>query len=178
MNHVSTNLSPTVFEQLVLERFNIYCPEKIMKLGDKDKPFITAQLKVLHRRKSREYVKRGKSPKYLTLKKKFEELYKVEAKKYLEKTLGELKESNPGKISSILKRLGASPAEIGNDTFILPSHENLTADQSAEKIANHFASISQEFASLDESLLPPRVQSKLQKTDKPPLNLQTMRPIC
>ena len=53
MNHVSTNLSPTVFEQN-------------MKLGYKDKPFITAQLKVLHRRKSREYVKRGKSPKYLT----------------------------------------------------------------------------------------------------------------
>ena len=52
-----------------------------------------------------EYVKRGKSPKYLTLKKKFEELYKVEATKYLEKTLCELKESNPGKISSIVNVL-------------------------------------------------------------------------
>ena len=77
-----------------------------MRLGSEDKPFITAELKVLHRQKNREYCKRGKSLKYVTLKKKFDELYKHEAKIYMEKTLGELKHSNPSKMYSVFETFG------------------------------------------------------------------------
>ena len=49
---------------------------KEMKIGSQDKPFITAKLKQLDRQKRREYVKRGKSDKYKSLKKQFDIKYK------------------------------------------------------------------------------------------------------
>ena len=141
-----------------------------MKLGYKDKPFITAELKSIHRKKNREYLKRGKTPKYVTLRKQFDKLYKDEASKYLEGTLNELRNSYPGQASSILKRLGAPPNEQETNNFSLPTHsaENLSSEQSAERIASHFASISQEFTPLDTSQLPARVQNKLKSTECPP----------
>ena len=44
-----------------------FCPEKTMKISSNDKPWITRELKKLHRQKSREYLKRGKSMKYKNL---------------------------------------------------------------------------------------------------------------
>ena len=140
-----------------------------MKLGSQDKPFITAELKNLHRRKGREYCKRGISEKYLELKKKFDTLYKREAQSYLNKTVSELRISNPGKMYSVLKWLGSKPGDLDQETsFTLPLHEQkgLTDQQSAELIAQHFAEISQEH--LHISKLPIRVQDKLKSPGKPP----------
>ena len=165
---ISDSASPTEqakeMELLLFDKLNNICPEKTMKIGCKDKPFITAELKILHRRKNREYCKRGKSAKYMSLKKKFDELYKVEAKEYMKKTVGELKQSNPSKMYSILKRLGARPGDIDDgSSFSLPAHvqQGFSADQSAESIADHFAAISQEYRPLQISNLPARVQNKL-----------------
>ena len=58
-----------------------------LAISSYDKPFITAELKTLHRKKCREYYKHGKSVKYLSLKRKFDDLYKYETKKYLTKTV-------------------------------------------------------------------------------------------
>ena len=142
-----------------------------MKISSYDKPFITAELKTLHRKKCREYYKHGKSVKYLSLKRKFDDLYKYEAKKYLTKTVNELKFSNPGKMYSILKRLGSKPSESeSNGSFSLPLHleKNLSNNQSAEIIAEHFAAISQEFSPLIINDLPDQVKAKLQSRDQPP----------
>ena len=74
-NCIDDNSSPTEqahqLENILFSKLNEICPEKSMKIGDQDKPFITAELKSLHRKKSREYCKRGKSNKYLELKKNF-----------------------------------------------------------------------------------------------------------
>ena len=53
----------------------------------------------------------------------------------------------------------------------MPNHEseNLSAEQSAERIAQHFALISQEFPPLDVQSLPARVQIKLQCVDSAPV---------
>ena len=60
---ISDSASPTEqakeMELLLFDKLNNICPEKTMKIGCKDKPFITAELKILHRRKNREYCKRG-----------------------------------------------------------------------------------------------------------------------
>ena len=109
--------------------------------------------------------------KYLSLKRKFDDLYKYEAKKYLTKTVNELKFSNPGKMYSILKRLGSKPSESeSNGSFSLPLHleKNLSNNQSAEIIAEHFAAISQEFSPLIINDLPDQVKAKLQSRDQPP----------
>ena len=86
-----------------------------------------------------------------------------EAQKYLNKNLDALREAKPGQAFSVLKRMGAQPGNCADGgTFSLPAHEseNLSAEQSAERIADHFASISQDYPPLDIKLLPPQVQDK------------------
>ena len=76
-----------------------------------------------------------------------------------------MRDSKPGQAYSVLKKLGAQPGDcIDSNSFTLPTHENesLSAAESAERIAQHFAAISQKFLPLDVRALPPRVQTKLE----------------
>ena len=105
----------------------------------------------------------------------FEAKYKAEAEKFLNTNLEALRDSKPGQAFNILKKMGSQPGDcIDSNTFSLPSHENesLSAGESAERIATHFASISQEFPPLDVSSLPAHVQSKLQCVDIPPVTTE------
>ena len=161
------------FENLIQDKLNQFCPEKTVRISSQDKKWITAELKILDRKKSREYSKRGKSVKYKELAKQFKVKYQIEAEKYLRKHMDELMECRPGQAYSVLKKMGAQPGDcIDSNTFTLPNHESqsLTDEQSAECIADFFAEISQEFPPLDKNLLPPRVQSKLDtESSAPPI---------
>ena len=142
-----------------------------MKLGCQDKLFITADLKGLDRQKRREYFKKGKTEKYLRLKKQFDKKYKEEAVKYLNKNLDNIRDSKPGRIFSVLKRLGAVPGDCSDsNTFSLPAHEreNMSPEQSAERIAEHFAAISRDFPPLDVARLPLRVRNKIHSDEMNP----------
>ena len=101
--------------------------------------------------------------------KKFQSKYKIEAEKYLNKNLEALRDTNPGKAYSILKKMGAQPGDcVDANTFTLPRHENLSDEEAAEQIAEHFAAISQEYPPLDVTTLPARVQSKINCEDSAP----------
>ena len=82
-----------------------------MKISSKDKLFINAELKRIDRQKNREYLKKGKTEKYLKLKKDFDSKYKEAAKKYLNKNLEDLREVKPGQAFSVLKRMGSQPGD-------------------------------------------------------------------
>ena len=99
------------FEQLTLEKLNLFCPEKEIKISSQDKVWITSELKKIHRQKSREYIKRGKSAKYMKLSEQFLTKYNLEAQKYMQKNMDELKTVNPGQAFRILKRMGAQPGD-------------------------------------------------------------------
>ena len=73
-----------------------------------------------------------------------------------------LKETNPSKAYSILKRMGAQPGECEeSNTFTLPEHDDLSVQEAADRIAEHFSKISQEFPPLSTDILPERVNIKL-----------------
>ena len=75
-----------------------------------------------------------------------------------------LKESDPGKAYATLKRMGAQPGDmLDNGTFTLVNHlkHNLTNKESVERIAEHFAQISQEYPAINQDNLPQNVQLKL-----------------
>ena len=58
----------------------------------------------------------------------------------------------------------APPGESEDEgSFTLQTHldQNLSTEESIEKIANFFAKISQEYPPLDQNLLPKRVRVKL-----------------
>ena len=174
---LSSDLSATeqtsLFENILKDNLDRICPQKTVKIGSQDKAWINTELKKIHRRKSREYIKRGKSQKYWDLSKEFDDKYKKEALKYMNKNVESLKDSNPGKAFATLKRMGAKPGDCtDSNSFSLPTHinENLTAQQSAERISEHFAEISNSFPPLSVSLLPTRVQTKLcTDTRRPPV---------
>ena len=175
-NTVCQESSPTdqarVFEKLLHENLNRYCPEQEMKISSKDKPFINAELKKIDRRKKREYQKRGKTEKFLNLKKLFDVKYREAAEKYFNKHMDELRVAKPGQAFSVLKRLGAQPGDCtDSNTFYLPVHESesLSPQQCAESIAQHFASISQEFPTLSLDVLPGRVKDKIKSGDRAPI---------
>ena len=157
-------------QKLLIDKLDEVCPVQTMKVSYQDKPFINNELKTLSRKKQREYVKNGKSEKYKKIKAKFDDKYKKAAQKYMRSKVDDLKEIQPGKAYSILKSMGAQPGDCADDqTFTLPGHENLTPQQSAEMIAEHFAAISQEYSPLNINLLPVRVRKRLADNTNPPI---------
>ena len=145
-----------------------HCPTKTVKLRPQtDKPFITNELKTLDRKRKREYRKHRKSEKYCYLNELFNAKYSKASKDYLEKMMFELEESNPAKANKLIKRLGAQPGEMQDEgNFSLPDHQNLTAEQSANRIAQKFSEISQEYPPITVEKLPERVQTKIKNAQK------------
>ena len=153
-----------------MNKLNEFCPEKKVKIGPQDKPFINFELKQLSRRRQREYLKRGKTVKYKQLDAKFQKKYKAAAENYLRNKVTDLKESKPGKAYKILKDMGAEPGDCSdNHSFTLPNHLNLSALESGERISAHFASISSEYPPLNLTLLPDRVKKNLETKCSPPV---------
>ena len=156
-------------QKLLISKLDEVCPPQTMRISFQDKPFINKELKVISRRKQREYTKNGKSQKYKKLKIEFDAKYRIAAQKFMNKKVKDLKETQPGKAYSILKSMGTQPGDCSEDqTFTLPGHQNMSAEQSAEKIAEHFAAISQEYSPLDVNLLPARVRKRLAGSSNPP----------
>ena len=147
-------------DKLLSDKLDLFCPKKTLKLSNKDKPFITTELKTIDRQRRREYTRNGKSSKYYELKKKFQSLYKSEANKYMEKHVDSLIQSNPSKTYQILKRLGSN-SDDNTDDLSLPGHETFSADESAERIAEHFSEISGSIPKLSVDSLPLWVKEKL-----------------
>ena len=159
------------FENILLDNLNRICPEKTLKIGPQDQPWMNTELKKLHRLKSREYVRKGKTDRYHLLSKEFTKNYKKCAKKFMQENVENLMDSSPSQAYATLKRLGRKPGDCSDsDSFSLPSHieENLSALQSAERIADHFEDISKLFPPLDEEKLPSRVQTKLSTCRRKP----------
>ena len=143
-------------------------PKREIKICSDDKPYFTEKLRKLKRIRQREYHKHGRSDKYLELKENFEEKLRNEKEKYIQKISTEVAEGRRGSVYPTLKKLGLRPGEEVQNTFSLPSHisQNLSPAQSAELIASHFSSISQEFSPLQVTNLPPNVQELLNDQDQ------------
>ena len=94
-----------------------------MRVTNKDKEFITLELKLLKKRKMREWRKRGKSEKYISVKKEFDGKFKKASEEYIKKCVSDLKLEQPGKAAATLKRLGARPGDCEEgSSFTLLNH--------------------------------------------------------
>ena len=155
------DLNPTeqvrVFENIVKQKMDVILPQKSVKINPLvDKPYITAELKKLDRKVKREYKKHGKSSKYTRLKHSYDQKLRQAAYAYLAKNVRSLKEDDPGKAYRCLRKMSSQPGDCSeDDSFDLLAHleDNLTNEESREKIANHFAKISQEYTPLNINLL-------------------------
>ena len=127
---------------------------------------MTEELKLMHRQRTREFSKHGKSVKYLNLTKSFESKLSKASKQFLEKNVDNIMQSKPGQAYRVLKRMGAQPGDNPEDgSFTLPEYVRLglSAAESADRLAQTFADISQEFPPLVIASLPPRTQAILEQ---------------
>ena len=153
-----------VLRSALQHKVNEIFPEKTVRISNQDVAFITSDLKKLQRYIKREYKSRGKSQKYIQLKRAYDEKFKKAAQDQLNKHVEDMMSEHPGKAYSALKRMGARPGDCENQgVFNVISHqsENLTLEQSTERILQYFASISQEYQPLELGRLTQTVQNKL-----------------
>ena len=94
---------------------------------------------------------------------------KAAAEKYRLKILAEVREGKRSNSYSALRKL-ESGEHCGKQPFTLPEHaeEELSPEQSAERLANYFSTISQEFDPINPENFPPWIKQKLSegKTDR------------
>ena len=160
-NMTSSEMVAT-FENHIEDMVNANFPLKTVKISDWDKPYMTQELKYLRRKRQRIYRKWGKSQKYLKIKCEFDQKLKSEAEKFRQKILSEVRNGKLGSSYKALRKLDTNFQDKKTGGFTLPGHveENLTPLQSAEKLADYFSLISQEFEPISVAKLTPYVQEK------------------
>ena len=166
----SSDIQESMLQNILNDLMERSVPTKTVKLGRNDKTFMTKELKIIDRQRKREYTRNGKSQKYLDLSDKFCRKFKLAGKQFLQKNVDSIMAAKPGQAYKALKRMGAQPGDDAEDGgFELPEYvsQGLSAAECADRLAQAFANISQEFPPLDTKQLPSRTQSILKGEPNP-----------
>ena len=125
----------------------------MIQISSLDKGWMSPELKQLHRKVQREYSVKRKSPKWKALKLKFKKLKRKTMKKFYSQFVTELKETDPGKWYSMAKKIGAVN-QTDSERVNVECLENHDDQEAVDAVAQHFASISQEYEPLSVDNLP------------------------
>ena len=155
------NLKAEKFEKMIMEKVEVFFPEKTVKLSENDKPWVDSKLIQLDRQQKREYNKHKKSKKWLKLNKLFLERTEHLKASYYSNMVEDLKTSNPGQWYSKVKRM-ASIDPTQDDKICVQDLMNISSDQQVEKIAEEFSKISNLYQPLrsEDIQIPSLVNSK------------------
>ena len=89
-----------------LDQFDECFPTKTIKVTTDDQPFFTPELKVLDRKRKKEFWRNRKSSKWRKLHKEYQRKVKKAKSSYYNNIVKDLKLSKPGEWYSKLKRMG------------------------------------------------------------------------
>ena len=158
------DLKEQQFTNQIEEKLSEIFPSKSVKISNHDLPFINGKLKKMKRKVQRLYKTPGRQQEYENLLAEYQAEFQKTSEEYIRVNVSELKETNPSKAAAILKRLGGAPGDCQDTVgFTILSHqeENLSPEESTDRILTYFTNISKEFSPLDVSALPVRVKVKL-----------------
>ena len=141
------------FHQILTSTLDKHFPEKTVKISSLDKKWMVPKLKILHRKLQREYYRNRRSSKWKEMKIRFKREKRKTIKSFYSVFVTELKRTNPGKWYKMAKRIGAVDQMNGGDISV-ESLRDLSNQQCAEIIAEHFAAISREFSPVKTTNLP------------------------
>ena len=166
LQHLPVDQMVSTYQKLTNDLVAASFPEKKVIVYEDDKPWYNEKLRELKRQRLREYTKHGKSVKYAQLHRAYIEQKKDAIDKHKEKVKCEVVEGKRGSVYPFIKKLGSRP-HSGDKGFQLPSHaaKNLSHQQSAEVIADHFSKISQELPPLTINSLPDYIATVLSSPD-------------
>ena len=136
-----------VLQTLLLNKYNEFFPEKTQNVSSDDQPFYNDKLSRLRRRKGREYRKHRRSEKWLKLEKVYNDQLVLAKKSFYRRKIKNLRKVNPGKWYNELKKL-TSFDQQKSEEIIVESIKDLTIPEQAERIADKFAEVSNEYDKL------------------------------
>ena len=142
-----------IFHNYLRSQMDIYFPEKIIKMSNLDRKWMSPTLKILHRRMQREFFRHRKSEKFKRLKTKFKRMKRKSLRTFYSDFVTDLKLSDPGKWHKMAKKIGAVD-QMTNGEVQVESLAGLSNLESASIIAQHFAAIPNQYLPVDNRQLP------------------------
>ena len=133
------------FQAMIMDSFKKCFPVKTFRICEDDQPWISKSLKKLDRLRKREFFKHKKSPKWEYLNKKFLEKCEEEKIKYYDNIVAGLKESNISQWYSKVKRMAGQLGPSLSPDMCVEELSGLSDQEQAERIADHYASISSQY---------------------------------
>ena len=103
-----------LFHSILYEQVEHHFPEKSSKVSLDDKPWVTNDIKILDRRRKREFFKNFKSPKWQMLNEKYMKLVKKVKSSYAKNIVGDLKSSNHSQWYSKVKQMANVTSHFEN----------------------------------------------------------------
>ena len=134
-----------IFHNILIDKFYEVFPMKTMKVCSEDRPWFSKSLKLMDRKRKREFQKNKQSEKWHKLNGAFEQKCEDEKSSYYHKMVHDLKISNPGQWYSKVKRM-AGQEDKREEIVTVEELIGFSDDQQAEIIADHYASISNLYA--------------------------------
>ena len=147
-NCTDVNQMADRFQRQILEKYHECFPTKTVKLSSEDKPWITKNVKELHRKMRREFYKNKRSEKWSKLKEEFSTLCRKEKENYYKKIVADLKISNPSQWYSKVKRMAGKATK--SQEVCVEELIGLTNKEQAESIASHYSKISNQYDEVKE----------------------------
>jgi hypothetical protein len=153
LNSEDVNVKTELYHKYQRDMLEKYFPEKTVTISSLDKSWMTPELKQLLRQVQRERLAKGKSDKFKKLWARFRRRKRGQIKSFHSKFVKELKETNPGRWYSMMKKMGGLD-EMNRGEIKVKSLEGLTNKECAAVVAQSFATVSQEYDKLDREQLP------------------------
>ena len=148
----NTHEKAQAFQQALTQAYETCFPIKSFKISDDDCPWMSKSLKKLDRLRKREFYKNKKSHKWEKLNKAFQTKVNEEKQRYFFNIVSDLKTSNVSQWFSKVKRMSGKEDERSD--FTVDELLGLSDQDQAEKIADHYAGISQLYKPVTNSDFP------------------------
>ena len=151
----------SVFQEMLLNILDEFFPEKSRKINNDDQPWMSNKLKKMDRKRKRVYRKERRSEKW----KEMNKMFKIETRnakaQFYKKTISNLKQSDPGKWYSWLKRISCHDQK--DQKLNIDDIAHLSDQEQAEKIADVFSAIPNEYETLksENISVPPFTESDI-----------------
>ena len=141
------------FHTFLISTLDKYFPEKTTRISSLDKEWMSPRLKSLYRSLQREYYRHKRSHKWRQLKVRFKREKRKAIKTFYANFVSELKTTNPGKWYKMAKRIGAVDRSDGGEISV-ESLRHLDNQSCARQIAQHYATISNQYSPINIHQLP------------------------
>ena len=138
-----------LFYSTLLEKLNLYLPEKTIKIRPDDQAWANNEIKTLDRKLKREYRKHKKSDKWNKLNEKFQNECEKAKHSYSTNIVNDLKLSNPSQWYSKIKRMSSHSTEL-NEEIVVQDLLGLDDKVQVEKIADQFSQVSHTYSPLKD----------------------------